>query len=57
MMFTWSISLGNILTILSILGIGIKSLMALRRLDRLIWEHELMWREYASTHSLPVKEV
>lgn len=61
MVFNWSISLGNVLTVLSILGIGLRALQALRKfekqMDRLLWEHELMWQEYASTHALPIRPI
>lgn len=57
MHFSFDVSLGQIFTIMSILAIGFKGLSQLRhvekRIDRFMWEHDLLWNEYARTHSLP----
>lgn len=54
-MFNLDVSLGNVLTILAIVLASLKMMSYLRRFDRLIWEHELMWSEYAKTHELPIR--
>jgi hypothetical protein len=46
MHFEWSITLGSALTMLSVLGVGIGGLRYLQRLDRMFWEHDLMWVDY-----------
>jgi len=48
--FSFDISLGNILTILSILGIGARSLQVLNKFNRVIWEHDVLWKRYCLDH-------
>lgn len=53
MHFDFSISLGQLLTIVSIIGSGG---IIVRRLDRLVWEHDMMWHDFAEAHDIPLHE-
>lgn len=35
-----------------ILGGVVRIFMSLRRIDRMVWQHELMWRDYVSRKEL-----
>lgn len=56
MHFTMDVSAGQLLTILSILVIGVRALSHVRaiekRFDRVMWEHDMLWREYSRTHKI-----
>jgi hypothetical protein len=48
--FNLDISLGNVLTILSILGVAVRVLSVLEKFNRVIWEHDILWRRYIHEH-------
>ena len=48
--FDYSLSVGNILTIAAILGMGWKTLAFFRPIEKIIIEHNMMWNAFLQEH-------
>jgi len=48
--FDWNVSLGSLIIAGTVVGMGWRVLAVARNLDRVLFEHDILWQRYLKEH-------